>query len=202
MSDPDHYAVLGVEPTADPETIREAWRFQLRAFHPDRFSSEQHARAELMAKRVNEAWQVLGEPAARARYDRQRRDAAISGAVGASEILRELPCVSCGTLSAVPDQAGRTVTVKCPACQQQFTAIVGATLLGRPRLEARYLGGRHLLHLVAGDGTVTTVAARKLPTELALIEGETVSVVLRGRGRGARYVIVHGRITDMGWRTG
>ena len=38
MRDPDdHYAALGVDPAATREEIREAWRFHLAAFHPDRF---------------------------------------------------------------------------------------------------------------------------------------------------------------------
>jgi len=197
VPDTDHYAALGVDERATLEQIHEAWRFQLMAFHPDRFRDDgQRDRAEQMAKRVNAAWQVLGDPAARARYDRMRPRAADGPR------LRELPCPSCATLSAVPDQGGRTVSVRCPACSHEFDAVVGGVLIGRPRLEARYLGGRHLLHLRAADGRVTTVAARKLPVELALSEGETVSVVHGGRGRGAKYVVVHGRLTDLGWRTG
>jgi len=196
--DADHYATLGVDEDATLEQIHEAWRFQLMAFHPDRFSNEvQRERAELMAKRVNAAWQVLGDAAERSRYDRGRRGRRDEG-----PRLRELPCPVCSTLSAVLDQAGRMASVKCPACSHTFDAVVGGVMVGRPRLEARYLGGRHLLHVRSADGRIATAAARRLPPELALAEGETVSVVFGGRGRGAKYVVVHGRLTDMGWRTG
>jgi curved DNA-binding protein CbpA len=196
--DADHYAALGVDEDATLDEIHEAWRFQLMAFHPDRFRDDgQRERAELLAKRVNAAWQVLGDAAERARYDRTRRARRDEG-----PRLRELPCPICATLSAVPDQAGRLVSVKCPACSNTFDAVVGGVMIGRPRLEARYLGGRHLLHVRSADGRITSAAARRLPVELALSEGETVSVVFGGRGRGAKYVVVHGRITDLGWRTG
>ena len=33
---PDPYCVLGVEPTADAETVRQAWRALVREYHPDR----------------------------------------------------------------------------------------------------------------------------------------------------------------------
>ena len=33
----DHYAALDVDPAATREEIREAWRFHLTAFRPDRF---------------------------------------------------------------------------------------------------------------------------------------------------------------------
>ncbi len=197
MPETDHYAALGVDENATHDQIHEAWRFQLMAFHPDRFRDDgQRERAEHMAKRVNAAWQVLGDASARSRYDRTRRQR------DDGPRLRELPCPICATLSAVPDQGGRTVSVKCPACSQMFDAIVGGVLIGRPRLEARYLGGRHLLHVRSADGRVASAAARRLPVELALTEGETVSVVFGGRGRGAKYVVVHGRLTDLGWRTG
>jgi len=198
VSGPDHYATLGVSPEASGEDLHAAWRFSLMAFHPDRFrDAEQRARADDMAKRVNAAWQVLGDPAARARYDRARREA---GARRPGPPVRELPCPACATLSAVPDQEGRGVAVRCPACGQTFEAVVGADLVGRPRLDWRFLGGRHVLTLRDRGGGTRQVGARRLPPELALTEGERVSVVLGARG--ARYVVVHGRATDMGWRVG
>jgi len=33
---PDPYCVLGIEPTADAETVRQAWRALVREYHPDR----------------------------------------------------------------------------------------------------------------------------------------------------------------------
>jgi hypothetical protein len=195
--EPDHYAVLGVPRTAGTEELRDAWRFGLIAFHPDRFTDPvQRERAEAMAKRVNAAWQVLGDAAARARYDRTHPPARRDGPP-----VRELPCPACTTLSAIADQAGREVLVRCPACGLEFSAVVGAVLAGRPRLDMRLLGARHVMALAAADGTVRRVGARRLPAELALADGDTVSVVLHG-ARGARYVVVHGRGTDIGWRVG
>ncbi|HWH13609.1 MAG TPA: J domain-containing protein [Miltoncostaeaceae bacterium] len=194
----DHYATLGVAPDASAEDLHAAWRFSLLAFHPDRFrDAGQRARADDMAKRVNAAWQVLGDPRARARYDRDRREAA---ARRTGPAVRELPCPACATLSGVPDQDGRAVGVRCPACGQEFEAVVGADLVGRPRLDWRFFGGRHVLSLRDRAGRVRQVPARRLPAELALTEGERVSVVMGPRG--ARYMVVHGRVTDMGWRVG
>lgn len=198
MAEPDHYATLGVSPDASAEDVHAAWRFALLAFHPDRFrDAAQRDRADDIAKRVNAAWQVLGDPVARARYDRVRDDAP---ARRRGPSVHELPCPSCATLSAIPDRGGRAVTVRCPACQGEFTAVVGALLVGRPRLDWRLLGGRHVLSLRDDEGRVREVPARRLPAELALTEGERVSVVLGPRG--GRYMVVHGRATDMGWRIG
>jgi DnaJ like chaperone protein len=33
---PDPYCILGIEPTADAETVRKAWRALVREYHPDR----------------------------------------------------------------------------------------------------------------------------------------------------------------------
>ncbi len=102
-----------------------------------------------MAQRVNAAWQVLGDADRRARYDRARREVAPPPRAPA----RELPCPACGTLSAIADQYGAVASVRCPACAQQFTAMVGAHLVGRPQLEMRFLAGRYRLELADGCGS-------------------------------------------------
>lgn len=199
MGEPDHYAVLGVDPRAPEAEVRAAWRFALQAFHPDRFRDEaQRLRADTMAKRVNAAWHVLGDPVRRRRYDTER---SAGGDREDRPRIRRLPCPACTTMSGVPD-AGGEVTVRCPACGQVFAALVGVRMAGRPRLEARLIGGFHTLTLLDGRGGVSEVAARRLPAELALSDGETVSVVLGPRGRGARYMIVHSDGTDLGWKVG
>lgn len=67
MNEPDFYAVLGVDPDADPQTIRAAYRRAAREHHPDRGGSAQKFH------QVQSAWDVLGSPDARAAYDRRRR---------------------------------------------------------------------------------------------------------------------------------
>ncbi|WP_120006859.1 J domain-containing protein [Nesterenkonia muleiensis] len=67
MSEPDFYAVLGVAPDADPQSIRAAYRRAAREHHPDRGGSAQ------TFHQVQSAWDVLGSPEARADYDRRRR---------------------------------------------------------------------------------------------------------------------------------
>ncbi|HSJ74122.1 MAG TPA: J domain-containing protein, partial [Miltoncostaeaceae bacterium] len=101
----DHYRALEVAPQASAEEIHAAWRFQLVAFHPDRFRDPgQRRRAEEITKRANAAWQVLGDPGRRRRYDRARRDGGRAvAAAPAPRVLRELPCPSCATRSRVPD---------------------------------------------------------------------------------------------------
>jgi len=59
------YSVLGVDQTADADTIRRAYRELARQHHPD-FGGD----TRLMVA-INGAWHVLGNPTRRASYNRQ-----------------------------------------------------------------------------------------------------------------------------------
>lgn len=63
---PDYYAVLGVEFDASDVELRRAWRAAVKQWHPDTNRSPE---AHRMMARVNEAWEVLGNPERRAEYD-------------------------------------------------------------------------------------------------------------------------------------
>ena len=64
MTDP--YTTLGVPRTASQAQVREAYRRKAKQFHPDLVSD---AQATERMQRINQAWQALSSPAARARYD-------------------------------------------------------------------------------------------------------------------------------------
>ena len=66
-SPPDHYARLGVRPSASREEIRAAYREKAQATHPDQ-NPDDPAAAERFQK-VKEAYQVLRDPERRAQYD-------------------------------------------------------------------------------------------------------------------------------------
>ena len=67
----DHYAVLGVERSADEDTIKKAYRRLTLEFHPDRHPDD--PRAQERFRQINAAYDVLGDPRKRSRYDTQSR---------------------------------------------------------------------------------------------------------------------------------
>ena len=65
----DHYRTLGVGSDVTPAALRLAYRERMRAVHPDLNKSDD---AAATARAVNEAYRILADPAARARYDESR----------------------------------------------------------------------------------------------------------------------------------
>lgn len=66
----DHYAVLGTPSTASDHEIRDAFRSAVRALHPDHNAGWPADHTAMTA--LVDAWQVLGDPVRRARYDAGR----------------------------------------------------------------------------------------------------------------------------------
>jgi len=63
----DYYATLGVTKTASEKEIKQAFRKLARKFHPDVNPGDKAA--ETRFKEINEANEVLGDPATRKKYD-------------------------------------------------------------------------------------------------------------------------------------
>ena len=70
MKGQDHYSVLGISPDADQASIRAAYRAQMKRHHPDRNPHREDANN--IAASINLAYEVLGDPVSRSRYDRER----------------------------------------------------------------------------------------------------------------------------------
>jgi molecular chaperone DnaJ len=63
----DYYNVLGIDKKASQDDIKKAYRKLARQYHPD---TNQDAGAEERFKQISEAYDVLGDPEKRKKYDR------------------------------------------------------------------------------------------------------------------------------------
>ena len=90
--DKDYYAILQVHPRAEPEVIEAAYRRLSRKYHPD---VRAQADAGQRMRELNEAFEILGDPARRRAYDRQRsfggRPASAPMPAGFPDLLKILP---------------------------------------------------------------------------------------------------------------
>lgn len=93
----DYYAVLGVDPHADHQDIKRAWRQLVDRWHPDRGGDD----VTFIFQRLSAAYEVLSDPAARAAYDRRRGTAREPAA--SEPVPRRAPGVMIRRLSAPLD---------------------------------------------------------------------------------------------------
>ena len=68
----NYYEVLGVVKTATPEEIRSVFRKKAREYHPD--VAKDKVKGAEKFKELNEAYEVLSDPAKRAKYDEMGRE--------------------------------------------------------------------------------------------------------------------------------
>jgi len=83
MATMNYYEILGVETDARPEDVRRAFRRLAGEMHPDRFSGAERLQAEARFQSITEAFNVLRNPAAREKYDRELD----TGMKGKAEVL-------------------------------------------------------------------------------------------------------------------
>ena len=63
----NYYIVLGVDKNADYDEIRAAYRKLAKTYHPDLNPGDSAAEAKM--RDISEAWDILGDPKKRRKYD-------------------------------------------------------------------------------------------------------------------------------------
>jgi curved DNA-binding protein CbpA len=91
---PDHYRILQVDPSAEADVIQAAYRVLARRFHPDLHGDD------AVMKRLNAAWEVLGNKDRKAAYDLARGN---GGDAPSTTIVTSEPT---SARPAAPDHAG------------------------------------------------------------------------------------------------
>jgi curved DNA-binding protein len=69
---PDYYKILGIEKTATPQDIKNAYRKLARKYHPDLNPDDRNAKKNF--QQINEANEVLSDPVKRKKYDKYGED--------------------------------------------------------------------------------------------------------------------------------
>jgi curved DNA-binding protein CbpA len=68
----NYYNLLGVDPGADPQTLKQAYLSKIKEWHPDK-NPERAEEAEEKTKSLNQAYGILKDPEQRKNYDRMLR---------------------------------------------------------------------------------------------------------------------------------
>jgi curved DNA-binding protein len=68
----DYYKILGINKSASPKEVKDAYRKLARKYHPDLNPNDQNAKANF--QQINEANEVLSDPEKRKKYDQYGKD--------------------------------------------------------------------------------------------------------------------------------
>lgn len=68
----DYYRILGIDKTATPKEVKDAYRKLARKFHPDLHPDDRDAKKNF--QQINEANEVLSDPVKREKYDQYGKD--------------------------------------------------------------------------------------------------------------------------------
>jgi len=103
----DPYKVLQVDPEAEDEVIQAAYRRLARKYHPD-LAETPEAAARMAA--INAAWEMIGDPASRAAYDRARATTPRPGASATPATPAHRPSPPSAPPTPPPDVVSRDWT--------------------------------------------------------------------------------------------
>jgi curved DNA-binding protein CbpA len=132
----NHYRTLQVDPSADVEVIRAAYRVLARRYHPDLTGSD------AVMKRLNAAWEILGDTTLRTEYNRARAVTPTPAAPSAQPVSTDHAGPPIGTPSGTVLTYGRyegwslgQIAMTDPDFLEWLRAVPGGRYL-RPEIDA------------------------------------------------------------------
>ena len=157
----DPYKVLQVDPDAEPEVVRAAYRALALKYHPDVSTGSQDRMAAL-----NHAWGILRDAAARAAFDQARADAKRKPEVRQPEVSYEMrapmPATPPGKPSGSVLDFGRYAgwsLGQIAACDTEYLEWLARTPVGRTF--HREINGLLATRAAAASATATAPAERR-----------------------------------------
>lgn len=133
-----HYRVLGVDPLASPEEIKEHHRLLMRLFHPDRQTAPDE-RNDAIATRINQAYTALRYPDTRANYDLSLAEKRDVKPAAPSYKNRPQPVDSSGFLLRMPPFVVRHLSLFALG-SVALVAVLGVALVYMNRMPAGAIG--------------------------------------------------------------
>src|ERR1035441_7946620 len=94
-----YYAALGLDQSATSDQIKKAFKAKAQEFHPDRNSAPEATR---QFQFINEAYHVLGDPQARAKYDAHSYEPPMDDAASPARAVDPVVCSVCQRVTAQP----------------------------------------------------------------------------------------------------
>jgi curved DNA-binding protein CbpA/ketosteroid isomerase-like protein len=164
----DPYIILGVDPTATSQEIKEVWLNRLSLYHPDRHPENSDWFTRQTA-RLNEAYHTLKDPARRQAYDERRR-----------RVLLAMQQSGPSTFEAVSPAPPPILSRLSRLSRHRAPALITAALVAAAGLVVMVLSGHHSAGPQMYIETVQPMAAVTLPSP-APINGPPPGRLTRGR---------------------
>ena len=131
----DYYKILGVDRNIPQKDVRAAYRKRAKLFHPDLHPNDPKAKAKFQA--LNEAYEVIGDPDKRAKYDQygekwREADAFQGSAVASAEAVpvavTPLAASTLASLAVVVAEASVVSFRICLVADRRVAPCIGAAL--------------------------------------------------------------------------
>jgi hypothetical protein len=160
-----HYRVLGVDPLASPDEIKEHHRLLMRLFHPDRQRAPDE-RSDAIATRINQAYTVLRYPDTRATYDLSLAEKRDTKPAVPKYTPAPQPVDSSGFLMRMPPFVVRHLPLFALG-SVALVAALGVTLVYVNRTPAGAIGAGDSKFVRASERNTSRTVPRDLPPAVA-----------------------------------